>query len=108
VADVNITINGRLYDIACDDADVARVHDLGRDVDELAQRLLASVGNVSDSRLLVMVALQLADELAEAREALRQAAGSVTAAADGDRRLALGIDLLARRIEGIADRLERA
>ncbi|MBI2235833.1 MAG: cell division protein ZapA [Magnetospirillum sp.] len=108
MADINITINGRLYDIACDDADVARVHELGREVDERAQKLLACVGTVSDSRLLVMVGLQLADELAEAREALRQAAGSAAVAAEGDRRLAQGIDLLAQRIEGIAERLERA
>ncbi|MGE5505601.1 MAG: cell division protein ZapA [Actinomycetota bacterium] len=97
MAVVNLTVNGRVYDIACDDSQVARVQELGRLVDDRAQTLLASVGNVSDSRLLVMVGLMLADELAEAREELRRLNGSAEA-----------IDALAGRIEGIARRLERA
>ena len=108
MAIVNITINGRVYDIACDDADTDRIHDLGREVDDRAQTLLASVGTVSDPRLMVMVALMLADELAEARDGLKGASGAVNAAAEGDLRLARGVDLLARRIESIAERLERA
>ena len=36
MAVVNVTINGRVYDIACDDSQVARVHVLGREVDARA------------------------------------------------------------------------
>lgn len=108
MAVVNLTINGRVYDIACDDAQVGRVQDLGREIDAHAQRLLSSVGNVSDSRLLVMVSLLLADELAEAREQLGRLGEEVGMAADGDTRLAGLIDSLVRRIEAIATRLERA
>jgi cell division protein ZapA len=108
VAVVNVTINGRVYDIACDDSQVARVHVLGREVDARAQHLLGSVGSVSDSRLLVMVGLLLADELAEAREELSKIGNEVGAAAEGDAKLAGLIDSLALRIEAIATRLERA
>lgn len=108
MAVVNITVNGRVYDIACDDSQVARVHVLGREVDARAQHLLSSVGSVSDSRLLVMVGLLLADELAEAREELSKLGNEVGAAADGDAKLAGLIDSLAMRIEAIATRLERA
>jgi cell division protein ZapA len=108
LAVVNITINGRVYDIACDDSQVSRVQALGREVDGHAQHLLSTVGNVSDSRLLVMVGLLLADELAEAREQLTKLGQEVGAAADGDARLAQLIESLAQRIEAIATRLERA
>jgi cell division protein ZapA len=107
VAVVNITINGRIYDIACDDAQVSRVQELGREVDSRAQRLLSSVGVVSDSRLLVMVGLMLADELLEGRGDLKRAGEEVAAAVAGDTRMARGIEALALRIEGIANRLER-
>lgn len=108
MAVVNITINGRVYDIACDDTQVSRVQALGREVDGHAQHLLSTVGNVSDSRLLVMVGLLLADELSEARDQLSKLGAEVTAAAEGDARLAKLMDSLAQRIEGIATRLERA
>ncbi len=108
MAVVNVTINGRVHDIACDDSQVSRVQDLGREVDARAQHLLSSVGSVSDSRLLVMVSLLLADELTEARDQMSKLGGDVAAAAEGDTRLAGVIESLAKRIESIATRLERA
>jgi cell division protein ZapA len=108
VAVVNLTINGRVYEIACDDSQVARVNELGREVDNRAQTLVKQIGNVPDARLLVMVGLMLADELSESRDQLKSASGAVSAAAEGDASLAEGIEALAERIEGIADRLERA
>lgn len=108
MAIVNLTISGRVYEIACDDSQVSRVHELGREVDVRAQSLLKQIGNVPDARLLVMVGLMLADELAESREQLRNASGAVSAAAEGDVELAEGLEALAERIEGIAERLESA
>lgn len=108
MAVVTLTISGRVYEIACDDSQVSRVQELGREVDSRAQGLLKQIGNVPDARLLVMVGLMLADELAEAKEQLRLASGDVAAASEGDQRLAAGIEALAQRIEGIADRLERS
>jgi cell division protein ZapA len=108
VAVVNLTINGRVHEVSCEDSQVARVTELGREVDSRAQSLLRQIGNVPDARLLVMVGLMLADELAEVRDQLRATSGDVAAASKGDAELAEGIEALAARIEGIADRLERA
>lgn len=108
VALVPLNINGRVYEIACDDSQVSRVTELGNEVDRRAEALLKQLGNVPDARLLVMVGLMLADELADSREQLRNASGAVHAAAEGDLALAEGIESLAARIEGIAERLERA
>lgn len=104
---VNLSINGRLHEIACDDSQVARVHVLGQMVDGIAQDLLRQLGNVPDTRLMVMVALSLADELAEARENLNAMNDDLSNLDQGDERLAQGIETLAERIEAIAERLER-
>lgn len=108
MAVVNLSINGRIYEIACDDSQVARITELGREVDNRAQALVKQIGNVPDARLLVMVGLTLADDLADSRDQLKNASGAVSAAAEGDVSLAEGIEALAARIEGIAERLERA
>jgi len=108
LAVVTITINGRLYDIACEDDQSARVQALGREIDTRAQALLSSVGVVSDSRLLVMLCLLLADELSEARNNGSGPDQSIAATEESDARLAAIVEQLAGRIEGIATRLERA
>ncbi|CAA7615142.1 cell division protein ZapA [Magnetospirillum sp. UT-4] len=108
MAVVTITVNGRLYEIACDDSQTARVQELGGEVDSRAQTLLKQLGNVPDARLLVMVGLMFADELSEMREQLKRAGDDVAAAAEGDQRLAEGVENLAGRIEAIAERLERS
>jgi cell division protein ZapA len=103
-ATVSISIVGRPYDIACDEGQEETIRTLAAEVDRRALELLRSVGPVSDARLLVMVALLLADELGEQRR-VQQPSG-VDDAADGV--LAEGIAALAKRIEVIAQRLERA
>ncbi len=108
MAVVSVTVNGRVYEIGCDDSQSGRIQQLGRMVDDKAQELLRQIGTVPDSRLLVMVGLMLADELTEARDQVKAAGTDLAAAAEGDNRLAAGIEALAGRIESIADRLERS
>lgn len=108
-ATVPITIAGRTYEIACDPGQEAMLSNLSLDVDRRARDLLKAVGPVSDIKLLVMVALTLADDVktgAPPAAAHLQAPPPVD---DGsDNRLAAGIDKLAQRIESIADRLQKA
>lgn len=105
---VNLTVSGRVYEIACDDSQIDHIQELGRLLDTRAQDLLRQVGPVPDARLMLMVGLMLADEMLEARAALSRLNQDVSAAAAGDAAMAKGIDALAERIEGIAERLERA
>ncbi|MEO0036338.1 MAG: hypothetical protein RLZZ501_2361 [Pseudomonadota bacterium] len=107
MAVVTVTINGRLYDIGCDDSQAARVQALGRDIDNRAQGLLTSVGVVSDSRLLVMLCLMLADELADAREGSPAPARVAAIGDDIDARLASAIEALTNRLTAVADTLEQ-
>ena len=73
MAQVSVTINGRGYQIACDDGQEAHLNQLGQYVDKRVQELVQAVGQVGDSRLLVMVSLLIADELAETYADLKRA-----------------------------------
>lgn len=125
-ATVTVTIVGRSYELACDEGQEHYLRNLAGEVDRRAGDLLRAVGQVGDARLLVMVALSLMDEVNEHRdshaaelralaerpvilpepEIIREVVHVIDEAADAA--LAEGIDSLARHIEAIAERLERA
>jgi cell division protein ZapA len=90
-----VTINGRTYPVACEAGQEARIERLAREVDERVQGFVRQVGQAGEARLLVLAALVMADELAEAR-----GAGSPDEAG-----LAAGLERLAARIEAVASRL---
>jgi cell division protein ZapA len=113
---VMLTINGRRYSIACDDGQESRITQLGQYIDGKIASFLKNAGpagQVGEGRLLVMASLVIADELAEATEALRRerfGPGNASAAKDRDAAteavVAAGIESLAARIEAVAERLE--
>jgi cell division protein ZapA len=82
---------------------------LSQDVDRRARDLLKAVGPVADTKLLVMVALTLADDLHEGNPpAPIVAAETLQLDEESDARIAAGIEKLAGRIDSIADRLQKA
>ena len=64
MAQVNVTINGRQFRMACEDGQEDHVTDLARDLDARIEGLRAKFGEIGDTRLTVMAALTVADELA--------------------------------------------
>ncbi len=102
---VNVTINGRAYAVQCDPGEEHRIRDLARVVDGKANAFADQSLHAGEARILVLAALVLADELAEANDALRRLNTRAAAGAD-DPALADGIERLARRIEVVASRLE--
>ncbi|MFN4281007.1 MAG: cell division protein ZapA [Alphaproteobacteria bacterium] len=118
MAQITITINNRVYEVACDDGQEDHLARLGTYIDSKVTELSNSIGQVGDARLLVMASLLIADELAdvygelaEAREALEAAQTQAPAApagtGDADE-MARNLELLAGRVEEIAARLESA
>ena len=111
MAHVSVFINGRSYDIACDDGQEAHLTRLAAYVDKRLTELVAAVGQVGDTRLLVMVSLLIADELSDAYAelaALRSEDGEMATDPEVDEVLGSNIDLLAQRIENLAEHLEQA
>ncbi|MBL6932014.1 MAG: cell division protein ZapA [Rhodospirillales bacterium] len=110
MAQVNITINGRKYQVACDDGQEAHLTRLGDYVDKRLNELVAAVGQVGDSRLLVMVSLLLADELSDLYSETEKlkASGGGASSARADEDLSVIVEKMAERIENIAAGLEQA
>ncbi len=107
---VSLTVNGRPFAVTCDDGQEGRIRRLGQYVDAKVAEFVGSVGQVGEARLLLLAALVIADELADANEALRlersgARAAEAEAAAATDA-AASGIHSIAQRVEAIAARLE--
>lgn len=104
MAQVEITINDRKYNIACDDGEEARVRTLAAYVDEKT-RAIAGTGSGSESHLLLVTALVLADEISELRDGARHGAES---RAGTDAVTLEAVRHLTGRVSALADSLERA
>ena len=118
MSQVSVTINGRQFRMACEDGQEGHLVNLARELDTRISGLRAKFGEIGDTRLTVMAAITVADELAEAglrikrlEEELatlqdaRAVASDRTKAAQASIAAALGA--AAERIEGITKKLNQ-
>jgi cell division protein ZapA len=116
MSQVNVTINGRQFRMACEDGQEDHLLNLARELDARISGLRTKFGEIGDTRLTVMAAITVADELSEAAlrikrleeelaalQDARVAASDRTKAAQAAVAIALGA--AAERIEGIAKKL---
>lgn len=108
MAQVALDINGRRYEMACDDGEEPRLRRVGHFVDQRARALARQVGPVGETRLLLMTCLMVADELLEATEdAGTPARENGAVPGDGAGAEAAEQEQAAEVLEGVAERLER-
>jgi cell division protein ZapA len=118
MSEVNVTINGRQYRMACEAGQEEHLGKLAQDLDQRIAQLRTSFGEVGDTRLTVMAALTVSDELAEAGKSIRrleQELGTLkeARAMASDRTQATQIALVsafnaaAARIEGLTKKLNQ-
>lgn len=123
MAEVNLTIDGRVYGIACDDGQERRVEQLGRYIDERLRQIAHGSGANNKSQLMVLTALLLADEVFDLRSTLDRAANenqqlqeqsaANTVVYQGltpedESHLSGAIGRLAARVEKLTSRVQRA
>jgi len=113
MAQVTVTVNNRAYSIACDDGEEAHLRDLAKYVDAQISGLVRSVGQLGEARLLLMGALMIADQLAEADERVEELKRRGEEAADAPPAISADhaarmFESAARRIEALAARLEQS
>lgn len=110
--DVEITINRRPFRIACEEDQETRLRALAKYVDHEVQGLTEQFGQIGDDRLLVMVALLLADRLDEAAknpDAVQTVTGNGGQGNGVDEEETTELfNLLADRLERMAARMELA
>jgi cell division protein ZapA len=107
---VAVTINGRAYDIGCDDGQEEHVRGLAEYLDGRVAELVSGMGQVGDARLLVMASLLIADELVEAVREIETLKARTEADTEEKvmERESAGLEALSSRLEELAARLERA
>ena len=104
---INLTVNGRPFAVTCDDGQEARIRRLGQYVDEKVAEFVGSLGQVGEARLLLLAALVIADELADANEALQLERSGARAETEAKAAAATSsVNSLAQRVETIAARVE--
>ena len=84
--ELNVSVGGRSYLVACDEGQQDRLQSLAAYMEEKVQVLVRSTRQAADQRLLVMAALLIADELFDCQAAKDADSGL---AHGGDKRLPL-------------------
>jgi cell division protein ZapA len=102
---VEVVVNGREYQVACDVGQEDRLRELAQSFDKRVQVLASSVGQVGDARLLLMAGLVLSDELSGA---MAKSAEREREIASLKAKLANGADTLEKAESGITELLEQA
>jgi cell division protein ZapA len=108
MAQVNIVVNGRVYTVGCEDGQEAHLTELARLFDRQVREVGQEVGQLGETRLFLMGALLLADELFDVQsrlayaeselEKLRGEAGELETRAVG------AVEAAARRVEALMER----
>lgn len=103
MAEVDLTIAGRTYRVACRDGEEDSLHSAARLVDAKSREALAGLGTLSEARQLLFASLLLADQLLEQKP--DSAAAAV--ASEPDPAQVQRAESIASRLETVAENLER-
>jgi cell division protein ZapA len=106
MAQLTIEVNGRPYLVGCEDGQEGHLRELAKLFDSQVQQLSDSVGNLGETRLFLMGALMMADELADARARLAHLQGEASRLRNElqtvETRASHALDAAAQRIEALA------
>lgn len=110
MAQINATIAGRQFRLACEDGQEDHLQALAKDIDQRIIDLRRKFGEIGDTRLTVMAALMVADEFAEAMQKVRRLEEDIASLQDArlvasDRAKAAS-DAVAGAFNSAAERIE--
>ena len=119
MATVAVVIAGRTYRMACGEGEEGHLQDLARHVDATLATLRKGFGEVGDTRLVIMTAITVADELSEAKRRIAvledRRAGLAQTTAEGEAMrdalagdVAVALDAASERIERVVRDLNEA
>ena len=77
MAQIQVEVNGRPYAVGCEDGQEPHLMELARMFDHQVRQVSQDMGQLGDTRLFLMGALLLADELLDARSRLAALQGEV-------------------------------
>jgi len=103
MAQVTVRINGYSYTIGCQDGEEDHLASMAAEVDKRIDSIRAAAGQTGESRMLVMAALLLADDLFETQKRMPDQLSGKPAS---DPKLGRRLNRIAKRAEDIASDLE--
>jgi cell division protein ZapA len=108
MAQVTLRINGYAYTLGCQDGEEQHLLSMANEVERRIESIKAHAGQSGESRMLVMAALMMADDLFDTRKRLEEAeaARGVAPEPKPDPKLARRLNRMAKRAEDIAEGLE--
>jgi cell division protein ZapA len=71
MAQVSVSIDGKVYRMACDEGQEQHLEDLATRFDRYVTHLKSSFGEIGDNRLIVMAGIMVMDELTEQQKKLK-------------------------------------
>lgn len=105
MANIDIEVAGRRYNVACRDGEEQHLHSVAAMVDKRAKDAAEALGSLTETRLLLFAALLMADDIKE----MRAGAGIADPPPPPpDPAVAQALERLAARMESLADTLERS
>jgi cell division protein ZapA len=111
MADVNVVINGRQFRMACEPGEEDHLMRLAQDLDARILDLRGKFGEIGDTKLTVMAALTVADQLSEAIVKMRRLeddlAGLEEARAVAADRMQATHEAIGAAFNSAAERIER-
>jgi cell division protein ZapA len=106
MAQISIEVNGRPYAVGCEDGQEQHLLELAKLFDHQVRQVSQDMGQLGDTRLFLMGALLLADELADARSRVAALQVEISRAqADRGRietRAVAALEAAAKRIEKLS------
>ncbi len=112
MAQVTVRINGYAYTVGCQDGEEQHLQQMAEQVERRIESIKAVAGQSGESRMLVMAALLMADDLYEMSKTLKAAQPASGETPDGgppapppDAKLNRRLGKLAKRAEDIAAEL---
>jgi cell division protein ZapA len=117
MAQVNLTVNGRVYRMACEDGEEDHVMQLGARFDGAIDELRGALGEIGDQRLMVMAGILMTDRLDDAerrlarfeqdlREQRSRGLDSLARYEGVEENFVAHLDAAAERLERLAGRLQ--
>ena len=122
MAIVHIRVNGKEYDVACDDGQEEHLRLLADEVDDRVRAVAYGMGNPGENMALLLTALMMADEVIENKKEIQNIAAEMETIktqitdeqktvqddrmAEIETAMAVTLEEIAARIEKIASQVE--
>lgn len=108
MAEIDVTMNGNKYRVACEDGEEDHLMSIADHLNAHVIKLADELGQVGESRMMLMAGLLVGDELSDALDRVEELEKETVATQSASGTASEAIDNATKRIEGIAARIKSA